>query len=537
MVRDNLSGFAVISALITGCVGQPDDNSLLVQRTTSAIRADGDAGTDDAGTTAPPPIVRIANGLLRGKWSGPGRAFLGVPYAKPPLGTLRFAAPQPPDDWNDERDASVLGAPCPQGASPLAQTGASEDCLTLNVFVPSSGAARARLPVMVFLPGGAFVTGGSGTIDGMNLATAGPVIVVTVTYRLGPLGFLALPALDAVRLDGPSGSDGIRDQQAALRWVSENIAAFGGNPANVTLFGESAGSMSTCLHLVSPGSQGLFRRAIMQSGTCLSGGMAAKSQQASYALSQALADQFCPASDDKIACLRAQPSDALATWGAGHDIFGAGWGPTIEGDVIPDKPETLLSRTGRLAPFIIGINENEWSFFQLTGRDPRVTTLSELQAKLASLFGEQAALIAEQYPAASDDTANDTDVRLMTDIRLRCPTRTLLRLAAAAGRRGRAYSFEQGLAYHSQELGYVFGTAQTSDQSTDPLERFIESYWTTFASRGTPSADDAPVWPRYDAVSGGYLQLRDPPVALTGFADTCDFWEAFIRAGNVVNPL
>jgi para-nitrobenzyl esterase len=469
------------------------------------------------------------------------REFLGLPYAKPPIGRLRFAAAEPAEAWRDIRDATRFGPVCPQGKSPTAMTGPSaEDCLTLNVFAPQQAHGAAALPVMVFLHGGAFVTGGSSAFHPESLAGVGPVVIVTVNYRIGALGFLSLPALDAARPGVASGSDGIRDQQLALRWVQKNIAAVGGDPHDVTVFGESAGSMSACLHLLAPSSQALRKRVIMESGTCLSGGMAAKTKEKSVALSQALADDLCPGAKDQLACLREQPIDALTDWGADHDIFGAGWGPTIEGEggVLPEAPEQLLAKQNSLAPFIIGVNQNEWLYFQITGRDPVLTSIAALDDRIVALFGDQAARVEAQYPATSDAEANDAYVQLMTDIRLRCPTRTFARMAAARRATPHLYSFEEGPAYHSLELGYLFGDPLVLAFGGAPLSQAMQVYWTQFALNGAPDSVSPFAWPAYDRQSERYSKLADPPTASSGFAPQCDFWDDFVSStGTVIAPL
>ncbi|MBP6729758.1 MAG: carboxylesterase family protein, partial [Microthrixaceae bacterium] len=230
----------------------------------------GDAGGGAGGGGGAGPVldVTIDSGPIEGKLVGSTRAFLGIPYAAAPVGDLRFRSPQPVEPWTDTRAYTEVGPGCPQ--SPVFVTTVSEDCLTLNVWTPAAPSSAA-LPVMVFLHGGAFVGGSGGQInyDGQRLSESGRVIVVTINYRLGPLGFLSHPALAAEDpAHATSGMYGLEDQTAALAWVKANAAAFGGDPGNVTIFGESAGGISACLHLVMPASAGLFDRAIIESGPC-----------------------------------------------------------------------------------------------------------------------------------------------------------------------------------------------------------------------------------------------------------------------------
>src|ERR1700677_3270820 len=217
-----------------------------------------------AAASASGPVAGTANGAVRGLVNGAVDEFLGIPYAAPPVGPLRWQPPQPAASWSGVRDATQFAPHCPQLASPFGQASTSEDCLFLNVFTPSRGEAGARHPVMVWIHGGALVTGESNDYDPTKLVEDG-VTVVTINYRLGALGFLADPALaDA---NGQSGDYGLMDQQAALRWVQRNIANFGGNPRNVTLFGESAGGLSVLSQVASPAARGLFAKAIAESGS------------------------------------------------------------------------------------------------------------------------------------------------------------------------------------------------------------------------------------------------------------------------------
>src|SRR5580693_3765392 len=219
------------------------------------------ASTRVGQTGASGPVVGTANGAVRGLAGGAVDEFLGIPYAAPPVGALRWQPPQPAASWPGVRDTTQFAPHCPQVAGPFGQASTSENCLFLNVFTPSGGRDH---PVMVWIQGGALVSGESKDYDPTQLVTDG-VTVVTINYRLGALGFLAHPALaDA---NGQSGDYGLMDQQAALRWVQRNIAGFGGNPHNVTIFGESAGGLSTLSQVASPQAKGLFEKAIVESGS------------------------------------------------------------------------------------------------------------------------------------------------------------------------------------------------------------------------------------------------------------------------------
>ncbi|HKU44412.1 MAG TPA: carboxylesterase family protein, partial [Polyangiales bacterium] len=226
----------LLGCALIGCTNGAADEDPAVLSSENALAAEVVASTSDTAPTA-----TVKQGKLQGKLVNTTREFLGIPYAKAPIGALRFAPPQAAPGWSGTRSAVAMGPSCPQPAGALAAPGPqSEDCLTLNVYAPNAG---AKLPVMVFVHGGAFVGGGSIQYDAQRLSEQGKVIVVTFNYRLGALGLFAHPALDAVRGTAPSGNDALRDQQLALAWVKANIESFKGDPANVTLFGESAGSL------------------------------------------------------------------------------------------------------------------------------------------------------------------------------------------------------------------------------------------------------------------------------------------------------
>ena len=241
----------------------------------------------------------------------------------------------------------------PAAAAPGPQ---SEDCLSLNVYAPQAG---ERLPVIVWIHGGAFVAGGSNQYDGTRLAGEGPVVVVTLNYRLGALGFLAHAGLDETREGEPSGNDAIRDQQLALQWVQRNIDAFGGDPDNVTLVGESAGSASVCTHLVSPRSQGLARRFILESGVC-TGGLPFGTKDKANALGEELVTALCGDAADKLACLREKPAAEVVAWGASRGLTApAGRRSSTRRRPAPEPATTLISNVEHNpGEILIGTNKN-----------------------------------------------------------------------------------------------------------------------------------------------------------------------------------
>ncbi|MET0385133.1 MAG: carboxylesterase family protein [Polyangiales bacterium] len=472
----------------------------------------------------------IESGRIRGKQVGESKQFLGIPYAKAPTGPLRFLPPVKPDAWSDTIDTLEYGPSCPQAASSLGAPGAqSEDCLSLNVFAPATDAAN--LPVLVWIHGGAYVSGGSSTptYDGARLATGGPAVVVTLNYRLGALGFLSHPALDAARSGVPSGNDAIRDQQLALTWVKNNITNFGGNASNITVFGESAGSSSTCVHLVSPSAAGLASRYILESGSCVASTLVT-TKEAANTVGTELANALCPDATDKLACLRGKDATELVSWGADSGVSGAGWAPVVQGGdpVLPEAPEALIaSGKHNRGPVLLGTNKNEWGLFvqlQMT----QVDSLATLHTTLLETFPEPLVTAIEAQYTPTDETAAQVFVDVMTDAIFRCPTRTLARSLAAADENVYLYSFEEGPAFHAFEIPYVFGNPSPAlgASDVDALHAILSDYWLQFAQTGDPNVDGRAEWPRYEVVSDQHLILQAQPAAGSGLAATgCDFWD------------
>lgn len=532
----------------------------------------GAQATSDSNTMCQ---ATITQGGLNGKATGSTCEYLGVPFGAPPIGALRFMPPVPAAGWSTPRDATKAGPSCIQASSLLGAVGTqSEDCLSVNVYTPKVAPAQP-LPVMVFIYGGAFTSGSASLYDGQGLSEKGPVVVVTMNYRLGALGFLALPELDGQRSGKPSGSDGIRDQQLALQWVKDNIATFHGDASNVTVFGESAGSMSTCIHMVSPGSQGLANRYIMESGACVGKSTLLNTQAQTYALSSELAAAFCtPVSDggvvvdagssaEVLECLRAQDPAKLMTWvpptglvetginALLGNLLGPPFAPTIEGagGVLPDLPANLIAagQFNKDAAVLAGTNENEWGLFvdlatnTLLGGSSssplNITTSAQLNQGMEQIFGAAGAQMVEmQYPS-TDATAAQVFVDLVTDYAFRCPTRDLARATIGQGTKSYyLYSYEILPAWHSFELVPLFNVTQLQLLgATMPSAGYVDQmqgYWTQFATTGNPSGPisaNAPAWPAYLPTNEQYMQLLDPtPMASTNLRSAqCDFWDNF----------
>jgi len=503
-----------------------------------------DAGTSTGGGSATASMdggaasggsveLTVAEGKIAGKLSGKTRVFLGIPYAEPPVGALRFQPPKPAKTRTKTLDTKEFGSSCPQNSGGLAATNAqSEDCLSLNVYAPTDG---KKLPVMFWIHGGAFIAGGSSQYDGTRLAAEGPVVVVTVNYRLGALGFLSHPALDDER-GVQSGNDGLRDQQLALAWVKKNIAAFGGDPDNVTVLGESAGGASACVQIVSPKAQGLARRFIVESGACV-GGLPIYTKETASTTGQKLSDELCADESDVLACLRGKDAADLVGWGAKDGLFGAGWGPVADAadDVLPDKPLNLIT-AGEFnkGEVLLGSNKSEWALFVALGATaqpptPAISTVAALNAAIEKQFGAAGgAAIEKQYPA-TDATAAAVWVQLMTEAVFRCPARQLARALTDAGSQVYLYSFEHGPAMHAFEIPYVFGNpnAQLQAASLDEGTRSaIQSYWRQFAKAGDPNVEGQAEWPAYDTDGDQHMTLATEPTVGDMLASAnCDFWE------------
>ena len=496
--------------------------------------------------------VQVAQGLLGGRVENGVRHFLGVPYAAPPLGELRWKAPQPVSAWPGRRDASQFGNICPQ--RPNAITGnpdrtlsGNEDCLYLNVYTPLEA---HQAPVMVWVHGGSFDTGTGNLYDGSKLARENGVVVVSLNYRLGPLGFLAAPALGA---DG-TGNYGLMDVQAALRWVKHNIAGFGGDPGNVTAFGESAGGIILCDLLTSPLSAGLFDKVILQSGPCAVGVSGMPLAQALEVGAQYTRALNCPNWDSGAECLRGKSvGELMDVRVPGSRPPNAVALPPIWGDaVLPREPYGAYAAGQFLkVPALIGGNRDEGSVFTayLAGNDQAMSTPLYL-ALVASLSPRQSLRVLAQYPPTARATTGLSAAALVTDGLFACPVSSVAqKLARAVPTYAYEFSDPQAVteltptrsvpnlgAYHASELVYVFGTPLTGladpaafSPAQQTLSRQIGQYWTNFARTGNPNGAGLPIWPPLTAQNPGVLLLQ--PGGNTVSSDftarhNCAFWDA-----------
>jgi para-nitrobenzyl esterase len=481
------------------------------------------------------PIVHTATGRLRGEAGPEGFVFRGVPYAAPPSGLQRFRAPEPAAPWAGVRDALEFGPAPPQRRIPwlanllpgLGSGAQSEDCLSLNVWTPGLD-DRARRPVMVWLHGGGF-TIGSGTepwYDGRRLSQRGEVVVVTVNYRLGMFGSLCGSEVLGAGWDGAANC-GLRDQIAALEWVRENIEGFGGDPANVTVFGESAGAMSVSALLACPAAQGLFRRAIAQSGAAHNVSPAEFAARVAERLLQRL--ELRPADAHRLAelpvdqLLTAQLGVELESWAdpAGHHLPFA---PTVDGALLPRAPLAAIAEGSAAdVDLLVGTNRDEWNLFQFL--DPELGVLDDagFVRRCEALLTVDGDALARAYRAAHPEATPWTRwLVLRTDWTFRIPAR---RLAEAQARhRPDTYSYlftwasaalggDLG-ACHALELPFVFDTHHVGTTSaftgTGPevqrLTALIQEAWLAFARTGSPAHADLGEWPGVASSDDGRLR-------------------------------
>jgi para-nitrobenzyl esterase len=490
--------------------------------------------------TSSPTIAVTKSGAVQGILAKNILAYRGIPYAAPPTGNLRWRPPQPPASWSGIRDASAFGNLCPQITADN-QLVANEDCLVLNIFVgqpPSSN----PLPVMVFFHGGGNVRGDThqAPFDLPPLANHG-VIVVTAEYRLGALGFLALSQLTAE--DGlSSGNYALMDQIAALAWVQQNIATFGGDPAHVMLFGQSAGSNDTELLLTSPLAKGLFSVAGMESGAYHSAqlGTLAQAEASDAPIVSLLA---CGSAADVLACLRAVPASSIVTNQSSLAYLNA----NIEPRVLPGDPLVALGQNGPPVPLLIGSNREEAAAL---GDDPTATPPLDATGYAAAIHAEFdpfGSTVANQiltlYPVSAYDAPIYALIAVDSDSLITCRDREVARAATGASRPPvwrylYVHRFENDAtlnlyrAFHRAELFFVFGNLQqglvasgyTPTAAELTLSGQVMGYWTRFAATGNPNGAGAVQWPTYDPTTDAMLQIDDMQIVINGYHNPqCDY--------------
>lgn len=490
-------------------------------------------------------VVSIESGPIRGFIQDGVSTYLGIPYAAPPVGVLRWKPPQDVTPWTSIRESTEFSYACPQVDTGVNYGETNEDCLYLNVWALENGTSAplngtsGSLPVMVWIHGGAF-SAGSGSFsqyDGKELASLG-VVVVTINYRLGPLGFLAHAALSAEPTNGVSGNYGLLDQIAALQWVRNNISAFGGNPNNVTIFGESAGAMSVTYLMLSPLAEGLFHRVIAQSGTPVISSyffpISSGSMDDALEVGGEFADALgCAQESDLLICIRSKSADEIIeTTGldpGAYYIDRFPFFPVVDGWVIPGDPKTLFS-SGNIhdVPLIIGTNANEGAAFIAS-----VSTVDDYESWVQLVFGDDVDEILENFPANESDLLQVFD-QLYTIALFTHPARFVA--GSMANKASKVYLYQLTRippteaaqlfgAYHGLDIPYVFGNLAESEgyNVTDfALSANLMNYWVNFAKTGDPNASGLTGWPEYDS-EDQYLEFGDTVTVQSGLhKEECD---------------
>ena len=546
MIRPALAFHLTTALFLVQCGDAATSDPTVLEPTDTGVDAGSvaldAAAPEDAGfdPSPEPGVVETRQGAVIGTQVADTLVFLGVPYAAPPTGPRRWSAPEAPPNFDGRFMATDFGPRCPQTDSDGQPTG-SEDCLHLNIWTPTDAPGRRRLPVLFFIHGGGNVRGSTREVlyDGRPLSEDHDVLVVTINYRLGALGYLVHPELDTA--DEPSGNYGILDQIRALQWVRDNIANFGGDPDRVMIFGESAGARNTCILVASPGASGLFAAALMQSGPCTARTRANVSATSRVQIERS---GCAEAAGGEIACLRGktameiiQDNPPVVVVGAPNDNPG----PHVDGRVIPAQPYARIAAgEHHRVPMVIGSNADE------TSRSvPSLPTAADYEAQVRSQFGALADVILSQYPAMDFSSPRAAFVALTTDAQFTCNARADAR-AFAQGQTEPVfrYFWTQGLdaaprlapfgAYHAVELFFVFQTLrlagyQPTDAETQLAER-VGEYWTELATTGDPNGTGDMTWPTYDSATEPVLVFdADGIQTATGIrAARCDFWDQWL---------
>jgi para-nitrobenzyl esterase len=496
----------------------------------------------------PSVSVRTKQGLVQGMTTGGVEQFRGIPYAAPPIGDLRWKAPTPPAPYaGGTREATAFPSPCVQNNPPTGFPAPSEDCLYLNIYRPAGSTEARKMPVLVYVHGGGFGGGTASARDGAPIAATGDMVTVMINYRLSVLGWLALPALDAETASGSSsGNYGLLDMAASLRWIRDNISAFGGDPGNVTIAGTSAGGIGVCALMTAPLEDQLFHRAIIHSGECTNtSGFIASHQAALLQGARFAVKAGCTDAAKFLTCLREKPAPALQAAVAGLGTFGS----NVGGAVMPKAPmDVIASGEMRRIPVIVGATRDEQR------RNPLATTgfpatEESYQKYLSTAFGQLAPAVSAEYPAkafpdpayAAGAAASDSGIPNGIGV---CPM--LIDLGAALSRITPTFAYEladpqgsviQGFpgfepgSLHTAEIPYLYAqmTAETRTPEQMQLAERMQRYMATFARTGQP-VDGGREWAAVRDGSGSVLRFQpkgDTAVPWSTMSNEhhCPFWK------------
>jgi para-nitrobenzyl esterase len=522
-----------------------------VKRDATVVRSAStpEAASPNAGD-AGRPMVSIDDGQLVGSVNGKAQQFLGIPYAKPPVGALRWKRPQKNAPWQGTRDATKFEKRCAQLTSTQNTKSVDEDCLYLNVWTPDAS-PREKLPVMFWIHGGGNTNGSAS--DPLPRSTDGvfysghslvekDVVVVTINYRLGVFGFFSHPALGD-EPDGVRGNQGLFDQALALAWVRDNIEAFGGDPEKVTIFGESAGSEDVCFHVASPVSRGLFRAALSQSGGCTTRNWTVEE---GYAQTRLVAAALgCSTDAAGLGCLRERGVEQLLMPPPVAGAAVPSYDQVIDGEFLPEQPRALYDKGDiALVPYLLGSNTDEGTAYVVN--TPAIPDEATLRERVIARFGsaDYADAVLKIYPfsrfSAEPDPGRAAMARIIGDSQLVCSTYDAAIRAADAGLPTWLYNFDisnelpdvpatKGLgASHGSEIVYIFGTWPGLDAPKRAASDIMRDYWTTFAKLGDPNSLDQEPWPQFSAATDVRLNFAlDGVTERADFrASECAFWRA-----------
>jgi para-nitrobenzyl esterase len=472
--------------------------------------------------------IRVEGGMISGAAADGISSYKGIPFAAPPVGELRWKAPQPVVAWEGVRECKDFGPECPQTPYPQGSLyysppqKQSEDCLYLNVWTGAKDGEKR--PVMVWIHGGALTRGSGSTrvYDGTAFVKKG-VVLVTINYRLGPLGYLAHPELTAESPNHASGNYGVLDQVAALKWVQKNIAAFGGDPRRVTIFGESAGSWSVNVLVASPLAKGLFHRAIGESGGQFGPMAYLKEDRNKMASAEKVGAAFAKAAGaDSIKALRAVPAEKIVEV-ANNDTEGRKFRsqPNVDGWVLPDEVRNIFAQGKQNdVPVIVGSNANEMTSLTTPAALPK--TVEDYRKRVGAQYGEAAKEFDAVYPVKTEADIAAAYLGGLRDVTFTLQMRTWARQTATGRSKAYLYFFSHAPpnpnskylgAYHAGEIAYVFNNLnrQNTAMGADDfkLSEMMMSYWVNFATTGDPNRKGLPKWTPYDRDAEAYMDFGD----------------------------